>query len=259
MAQPESPDGAHLTAAAVPTTPHPCTRRRPSSPSLAGLGAASASPLLSLLLAPAAEAATSPVASAGAAYGHYLCLLLMVASLTVERCTVNEKPTKEDITTLLVADSVYGIAGIGMIYTGYLRVAKYAKGWEFYQHEPLFWTKMFLFGVVGSASLFCTASIIRMQIAMTNDGVPPELGAKLTKRMRSIINAELTGFLSIPFVATLMARGVSYNDDFDWHLGAGLVAVGSLGATAKYVKEALSYDIPGYAAAEEKYAAAEAK
>ena len=116
----------------------------------------------------------------------------MIASLTVERLTVSAKPTKDDLTTLLVADSVYGIAGIGMLYTGYLRVTQYGKGWDFYQHEPLFWTKMFLFGVVGSASLFCTANIIRCQIAMTEaDGVPPVVGEKLANRMKKIINAEV--------------------------------------------------------------------
>lgn len=63
-------------------------------------------------------------------------------------------------------------------------------------------------------------------------------------RLRSRV-AQLTGFFSIPFVATLMARGVSYDDGFDWHIGAGLVALGSVGAGVKYVKEALSFEVPG--------------
>ena len=40
------------------------------------------------------------------------------------------------------------------------------------------------------------------------------------KRMTSIVNAELLGVLSIPFVATLMARGVFYVDGFPWFVGA---------------------------------------
>ena len=36
----------------------------------------------------------------------------------------------------------------------------------------------------------------------------PPLSPALIKRMTSIVNAELLGVLSIPFVATLMARGV---------------------------------------------------
>jgi putative membrane protein len=35
-------------------------------------------------------------------------------------------------------------------------VTEYGKGWEFYQHEPVFWVKMFLFAVMGSSSLFVT-------------------------------------------------------------------------------------------------------
>ena len=48
---------------------------------------------------------------------------------------------------LVIADSVYGIAGVLVLYSGYLRVTQYGKGWEFYSHEPIFWFKMFLFAV----------------------------------------------------------------------------------------------------------------
>ena len=46
--------------------------------------------------------------------------------------------------TMAIADAVYGLAGLGVVVTGYLRVTQYGKGWEFYQHEPIFWLKMLL-------------------------------------------------------------------------------------------------------------------
>tara|TARA_Y100001978_G_scaffold174331_1_gene165819 strand:- start:165 stop:329 length:165 start_codon:yes stop_codon:yes gene_type:complete len=39
-------------------------------------------------------------------------------------------------------------------------------------------------------------------------GKLPEVSENLVSRLRTIINIELVGFASIPFIATLMARGV---------------------------------------------------
>ena len=50
---------------------------------------------------------------------------------------------------MAIADAVYGLAGALVVYTGYLRVTAYGKGWEFYQHEPIFWFKMALLAVMG--------------------------------------------------------------------------------------------------------------
>jgi hypothetical protein len=72
-------------------------------------------PVLGLLAMPeAAEAAVSPVASAFAAYGHYLGLVLVVASLTTEKLLIKANPSEEDAQKLVIADSVYGIAGRGV-------------------------------------------------------------------------------------------------------------------------------------------------
>ena len=39
-------------------------------------------------------------------------------------------------------------------------------------------------------------------------GELPNVTSKLVSRLRVIINIELVGFASIPFLATLMARGI---------------------------------------------------
>ena len=95
--------------------------------------------------AEAANAAVDPIASALAAYGHYLGLVLVVGALATEKWTVKANMSEEEEQRLVVADSVYGIAGVLVLYTGYLRATEYGKGWEFYSHEPIFWVKMWLF------------------------------------------------------------------------------------------------------------------
>ena len=201
----------------------------------------SALPVLGLLAAPeAAEAAVSPVASAFAAYGHYLGLVLVVISLTTEKLLVKPDLSEDDAKKLVIADSVYGIAGVLVLYTGYLRVTQYGKGWEYYAHEPIFWVKMGLFAVMGSSSLFCTTKIIQMAAAQSK-GEKPALSEKLAARMQKIINGELLAIGSIPLAAALMARGVAFSEGMPWQAGAAPVALVSLGLSVKYVKEAITW------------------
>ena len=205
--------------------------------------ALAAPPLLTALALPeAAQAAVNPVASAFAAYGHYLGLVLVVASLTTEKFLVKPELTEDEAQKLVIADSVYGIAGVLVLYTGYLRVTQYGKGWEYYAHEPIFWVKMGLFAVMGSSSLFCTTKIVQMAVKKTNgEENATVLGEKLSARMQKIINGELLAIGSIPLAAALMARGVAYAENMPWQAGAAPVALVSLGLSVKYVKEALTW------------------
>ena len=205
--------------------------------------ALAALPLLTALALPeAAQAAVNPVASAFAAYGHYLGLVLVVASLTTEKFLVKPELTEDEAQKLVIADSVYGIAGVLVLYTGYLRVTQYGKGWEYYAHEPIFWVKMGLFAVMGSSSLFCTTKIVQMAVKKTNgEENATVLGEKLSARMQKIINGELLAIGSIPLAAALMARGVAYAENMPWQAGAAPVALVSLGLSVKYVKEALAW------------------
>jgi putative membrane protein len=205
-----------------------------------GLGLVALTALTALALPEAASAAVNPVASAFAAYGHYLSLVLVVASLTTEKFLVKPGLTEDDAQKLVIADSVYGVAGVLVLYTGYLRVTEYGKGWEYYAHEPIFWVKMGLFAVMGSSSLFCTTKIVQMAIAKTN-GETPAVSEKLANRMQKIITGELLAIGSIPLAAALMARGVGYSENMPWQAGAAPVALVSLGLSIKYLKEAFQW------------------
>ena len=184
--------------------------------------------------------AADALPSAIAAYSHYLALMGIVGSLTTERLLLKEDMSEESFDLLATADIVYGLSGLLILVSGYFRATAYAKGWEFYAHEPLFWVKMSLLAVVGSASYFPTIKIVQRAVAKQKGDVPP-LSPALVKRMTSIVNAELLGVLSIPFVATLMARGVFYVDGFPWFVGA-LPVVGCAGFFGyRYATEALDW------------------
>jgi len=189
--------------------------------------------------------ATAPnaVASAFVAYGHYLGVILSVASLTAERLTIKPAMTIAEEKVLAIADSIYGIGGLLLVVTGYLRVTQYGKGWMFYQHEPIFWLKLTLLSVAGAASFFPTIKIIQRSVEQRNKGDEPitPMSEKLASRMTSIINAELLALLSIPLTATLMSRGVGYAEWLPWQAGAAFPALALGGLGFKYVKEALDW------------------
>ena len=81
------------------------------------------------------------------------------------------------------------------------------QGSEFYTENPLFWWKVGLYLSVGGLSLYPTVTSILWAIPLRK-GELPQVTEALASRLRWIINIELVGFASIPFLATLMARGV---------------------------------------------------
>ena len=108
---------------------------------------------------------------------------------------------------MVIADIIYGIAGIALLVSGIYRVIKFGQGSDFYTQNPLFWTKMVTFGLAGSLSIYPTVTYVLWAIPLSK-GELPNVNTNLVSRLRLIINIELIGFASIPFLATLIARGV---------------------------------------------------
>ena len=147
------------------------------------------------------------IRSASVAYIHYLSFMLCFGALIFERISIKINPNKSQAISMVIADVIYGIAGISLLISGIYKVIKFGQGAEFYTQNPLFWTKMVVFGVVGSLSLYPTITYILWAIPLRK-GELPNVTTNLVSRLKLIINIELVGFASIPLLATLMARGV---------------------------------------------------
>ena len=111
---------------------------------------------------------------------------------------------------MVVADIIYVIAGIALLISGIYRVIKYGQGADFYTQNPIFWTKIIIFALVGTLSLYPTVTYILWAIPLSK-GKLPEVSSNLVARLKLILNIELIGFSLIPFFATLMARGIGIN------------------------------------------------
>jgi len=58
------------------------------------------------------------VASAIVAYGHYLAIIVMVSCVLTERLLIKADMTVKDEWRVVIADSIYGVAGVLMLVTG---------------------------------------------------------------------------------------------------------------------------------------------
>tara|TARA_Y100001968_G_C18914076_1_gene506657 strand:+ start:65 stop:520 length:456 start_codon:yes stop_codon:yes gene_type:complete len=141
------------------------------------------------------------------AYVHYLSFMLCFGALIYERISLKTDPNRKEAISMVIADIIYGIAGIALLVSGIYRVIKFGQSSEFYTQNPIFWTKMITFGLVGALSLYPTITYVLWALPLSK-GKLPNVSSNLVSRLRLIINIELVGFASIPFLATLMARGI---------------------------------------------------
>lgn len=150
------------------------------------------------------------IKSASVAYIHYLSFMICFGALIFERIKLKAAPSKKEAISMVAADIVYGIAGVALLISGIYRVIKFGQGSDFYTHNPIFWTKISIFALVGSLSLYPTITYILWAIPLSK-GKIPDVADNLVRRLKLIINIELIGFSLIPLFATLMSRGIGLN------------------------------------------------
>ena len=145
--------------------------------------------------------------SALVAYIHYLGIILCFGALMYERIFLKINLTKSEAISIILADVIYGIAGLAILITGILRVKYYGQGGDFYTSNPIFWVKVSLYIFVGLLSLYPTTTYVLWAIPLSKNQLPV-ISENLVKRFKLIITTELVGFAVIPLFATLMSRGI---------------------------------------------------
>ena len=145
--------------------------------------------------------------SAFVAYVHYLGIILCFGALIFERLNLKQNLSKTETVSIIIADVIYGIAGLAILITGILRVKYYGQGSDFYTSNPIFWVKVSLYIIVGLISLYPTTTYILWAIPLSKNKLP-NISENLVKRFKLIIMTELVSFAVIPFFATLMSRGI---------------------------------------------------
>ena len=66
------------------------------------------------------------------AYLHYLSFMLCFGALIYERISLKANPNRQEAMSMVIADIIYGIAGVALLISGIYRVIKFGQGSEFY-------------------------------------------------------------------------------------------------------------------------------
>ena len=107
--------------------------------------------------------------------------MLCFGALIYERISLKANPNRKEAISMVVADIIYGIAGIALLVSGIYRVIKFGQGSEFYTQNPLFWTKMIVFGLTGSLSLYPTVTYVLWALPLSK-GELPNVSNNLVKK-----------------------------------------------------------------------------
>ncbi|MDV3349282.1 DUF2214 family protein [Leptothoe sp. ISB3NOV94-8A] len=141
------------------------------------------------------------------AYLHYASFMLIFAALSVEGVTLKKELSISETWKIVIADGVYGISATVVLITGVLRVLYFSKGADYYLSNPVFYAKVAIFVAIGTLSLYPTFSFLTW-IKDLRQGNPPSLELSRVNQLAWIIKIELLGFILIPLLAAMMARGV---------------------------------------------------
>jgi len=141
------------------------------------------------------------------AYLHFTAILILASALGAEALLLRAQAGAATIRSLARADILYGIASGVAIATGLLRLFYGAKGYAFYTANPVFWTKMALFIVVGLISIPPTLKFIRWRRQLAVDAAFLPAAGEVAG-VRRLVFIELHLLALVPLAAVFMARGL---------------------------------------------------
>lgn len=140
---------------------------------------------------------------------HHICVFGLFVILAAEMVLIRPGVTAETITRVVRIDLMYGILAALALIAGGLRVMYGAKGAAFYTQNPIFWSKLGLFVVVGLLSVRPTLQFMRWQKALhLSAAMLP--GASEIHSARRFIHIEIALLFLLPVLAALMARGIGH-------------------------------------------------
>ncbi|MFM7330522.1 MAG: DUF2214 family protein [Brachymonas sp.] len=142
------------------------------------------------------------------ASGHHIALLLLVSVLGREALLMRQAPSESILRTLGRVDALYGIGAVVLLLIGGARLSAGAKGIEFYSGNPVFWTKIALFVLIGLISIVPTVRFIRWKRHWAATGqLPPAAAWEST---RKLVMAQLHLLPLVAIAAAAMARGIGH-------------------------------------------------
>ncbi len=139
-------------------------------------------------------------------YFHVLSFMILFGALLVEHLLFRPEFTAGNARTLMRVDIVYGIAALATLSTGILRMIYYGKGVDYYMSSSIFIAKAMIFFAVAALSIVPTAMFVSWRKDV-KAGTRPVVDPRKQRLVIIMLRLEILGFLVIPLLAVLMARG----------------------------------------------------
>lgn len=137
---------------------------------------------------------------------HHLAVFSLFATVAAEIVLLRPGLDAPSIARLARIDIAFGITATLVVIFGFLRVFFGAKGYEYYFHNHVFWTKIAVFVLVGILSIRPTMRFIAWRRAAAADPTAVPAAAAI-KSAKMIVHIEATLLLLLPILGAAMARG----------------------------------------------------
>jgi len=137
-------------------------------------------------------------------YIHFISIITVAGALVSQHMLLAKELPRKIIRKLSIIDAIYGVAAISIIATGLTMWFGVGKGADFYSTNPVMHAKFTLFVVIGILSIFPTLFFIR-----NRKGDQDEL-VNVPRKIFMYLRIEIIILFIIPFLAVLMARGISF-------------------------------------------------
>jgi putative membrane protein len=136
-------------------------------------------------------------------YVHFISIFAIVGSLVAEHLLLKKTLSRTEIERLSKIDGIYGLAVLVLLVVGLtLWFGGYGKPTEFYSQNPIFHTKLALFGIIGILSIYPTVYFFK-----NRKGDPNEI-LTVPKSIFWMLRLEILLLFVIPILAGLMAKGI---------------------------------------------------
>ncbi|MBV8656377.1 MAG: DUF2214 family protein [Burkholderiales bacterium] len=137
---------------------------------------------------------------------HYIGAMLLVGTLLTEHMLLAPRLDAALAKKLARIDMIFGITAGVQVLTGVSRVFM-EKGSSFYMSNPVFHAKIGLFVLIGLLSIYPTLRFLAWsKLAAKEGAVTPPAGEY--RRVLMFVRVELLLILILPFLASMMARGL---------------------------------------------------
>lgn len=136
---------------------------------------------------------------------HHLLVFGVFVILTMELVHVRPGMTAAQVNRVAAIDGAYGGVSTLILVVGFSRAIWAAKGWEFYEANPFFWTKIALFLIVGLFSIPPTIAYQRWRVRVKADPADLPSAAEINAQRKWLHMGAGTLFL-IPVSAAALAR-----------------------------------------------------